>query len=192
MFAKNIEKEDLDKLPLIAFNGKIVEIDSATELKKAVNYLSKQTLLGFDTETKPCFKKGGKNNIAILQLATEDYAFLIKLKKFILPPSFIKILEDEKIIKVGVALKDDLNGLKKYSPFIPGGFIELQHYVRNFGIEDAGLKKLSGIVLGFKISKSQQVTNWEAQLTDAQKIYAATDAWVCLKIFKKLENSKLY
>jgi len=190
MFAKSITKEEIEKLPLISFQGEIIEIESISDVKKAAKYLVKQSLIGFDTETKPCFTKGGRNDVAILQLSTEEYSFLFKLEKTGLPVSLANILADEKIIKVGVALKDDLNGLQKYSRFVQNGFVDLQNYVKKFEIEDMGLKKLTGIVLGYKISKSQQVTNWEqGKLTEAQKIYAATDAWICLKIFKRLNDN---
>jgi ribonuclease D len=191
MFEKSITKEEIEKLPLIAFDGQIIEIENISDTKNASKYLAKQNLLGFDTETKPNFKKGGKNNVALLQLSTEEYSFLFKLKKTGIPDSLAKILSDENIIKVGVALKDDLTGLKKYSDFKQNGFVELQSYVKNFGIEDMGLKKLTAIILGYKISKSQQVTNWESdKLTSAQKTYAATDAWICQKIFKKLNENQ--
>jgi len=189
MIAKSITKEEVQNLPLIAFEGAIYTIDTFSDVKKAVNFLEKHKVLGFDTETKPCFKKGKRNEVALLQLSTENYAFLFRLNHIGLPKDLIKILSNENILKIGVALRDDVVALSKHSDFKPQGFIDLQNYVKNFEIENFGLKSLSALVLGYKISKSQQVTNWEApQLTEAQQKYAATDAWVTLKIYNKLKE----
>lgn len=190
MFSSNIAKEDIQKLPLVAFDGKIIEIEAVSEVRKAAKYLSEQKILGIDTETKPNFRKGRKNNVALLQISTDDYAFLFKLKKVGIPEKLANILSNKDILKIGLALKDDLRGLKKYNEFEPAGFVDLQTYVKNFGIEDMGLKKITAIVLEQRISKSQQITNWESgQLSDAQKLYAATDAWICLKIYNKLNEN---
>jgi len=192
MIVKSITKEEVQKLPLIAFEGEIYTIDSFSDVIKAVNYLEKQTILGFDTETRPCFSKGKRNEVALLQLSTEKYAFLFRLNNIGLPKELAKILANEKILKIGVALKDDVLALKKITNFEPQGFIDLQTYVKTFEIENFGLKSLSALVLGFKISKNQQVSNWEATtLTDAQKRYAATDAWVSLKIYQKLKEQEI-
>lgn len=148
-------------------------------------------LLGFDTETKPVFTKGKKNAVSLIQLATDNLAVLFRINKIGFPNELIKLLSDPSVIKAGVAVHDDIRYLKIVKKFEPDGFVDLQNYVRDFGIQSSGLKKLSAIVLGFKISKRQQVTDWEAeQLTEAQQIYAATDAWVCHQIYEKLRNGK--
>jgi len=190
MFAKSITKEELNELPLIAFEGNIIEIDNISDVRKAVKYLAKQSVIGFDTETKPNFSKGKRNNVALLQLSSIDNCFLFKLKKTGIPDYLANIFADENIKKIGVAIKDDISALRKYSNFQVNSFIDLQVYAKFFGIEDMGLKNLTGIVLGYKISKNQQVTNWELmKLSDAQIKYAATDAWVCLKIYTALTQS---
>jgi ribonuclease D len=149
-----------------------------------------ETLLGFDTETKPCFKKGHYHPVALLQLSTREQAFLIRLNKVHLPEFIIEILEDTNITKVGVALKDDLNALNKIVPFEPDGFIDLQQFVKQFGIEDNGLKKLVANILGFRISKKSQTSNWEQEeLSREQLEYAATDAWVCRQMYEALYNN---
>ncbi len=147
-------------------------------------------VLGFDTETKPSFKKGRFHQVALLQISTPDKAFLFRLNKISLPRFVIDIMEDPSIVKVGVALKDDLNALMKLTPFKPQGFIDLQQFVKQFGIEDNGLKKLVANILGFRISKRFQTSNWEQEVLGPEQLcYAATDAWVCQQIYTSLINN---
>jgi ribonuclease D len=183
-----ISKEELNELPQGSFVGKIIVIENILDLQKVIPFLRHQKELGFDTETRPAFKKGRVNMVALLQISTAKEAFLFRISKMGLPAVLADILADESIIKVGAAIRDDIKALQKITPFIPGGFVELQNFVKQFGIEDAGLQKLSGNILGFKISKGQRLSNWEnAELTEAQQIYAATDAWVGLEIFTRLK-----
>jgi len=144
-------------------------------------------LLGFDTETKPTFKKGRKHQVSLIQLSTGDLACLFRINKIGIPNELISLLSDPDVIKAGVAVHDDIRFLSGVKKFHPRGFVDLQTFVKDFGIQSSGLKKLTAIVLGFRISKRQQVTDWEAEkLTEAQQIYAATDAWVCYEIYRKL------
>jgi ribonuclease D len=187
----NIEDEYVRSLPVMSFPGIINIIDHPSNFEKIKHALLEEKLLGFDTETKPSFKKGRYHQVALLQLSTRDQAFLVRLNKVHLPKFIIEILEDKEITKVGVALKDDLTGLKKVMPFKPEGFIDLQQFVKQFGIEDNGLKKLVANILGFRISKKSQTSNWEQEdLTLEQLEYAATDAWVCRQIYEVLINHK--
>ncbi len=187
MFIESITKEALSDLPLQAFDGEIVLVDNDTEIEEAISYLKKQEVLGFDTETKPSFKRGQVNQVALLQLSTCDKSFIFRINKVGLPNDLKAILADENVTKVGVAIRDDIKTLQKINRFVPGGFVELQDEVKNYGIQDFSLKKITGIVLGFRISKSQRLSNWEAeQLTEAQLSYAATDAWVSCEIFNSL------
>lgn len=154
--------------------------------------LRSSKILGFDTETKPSFKKGRKNKVSLVQLSNNELACLIRINKIGFPQELCELLSDGDVIKVGVATHDDIRYLSHIKNFIPAGIIDLQQYVREFGIECSGLKKLAAIVLGIRISKRQQVTDWEAnELTEAQKIYAATDAWVCYEIYDRLSACKL-
>jgi ribonuclease D len=188
-FAATITKEEIQEKPIIYFEGPIFVIDGPSDAKIAIEKLSQNSILGFDTETKPIFRKGRRNSIAILQLSTQTEAFLFRLQKHF-PPEIKPLLENPEIKKIGAAIHDDLKSLKKYLEFEPGGFIDLQNFVKQFEIENSGLKKLAAIVLGRRISKSQQTSNWENPvLTEAQQIYAATDAWVCLEIFKQLNSN---
>lgn len=184
---KCISKEELNSLPVEGFPGEIVVVDFARDVKKVEKVLKKQTVLGFDTETRPSFKKGVKYQVALLQLSIDNTAFLFRLNKMGLPKELAEILANPNITKVGVAIKDDIKGLMSLNGFKPAGFVEIQEKVKDFEIENFGLKKLSGLLLGFRISKAQQTSNWEAEkLSDAQIRYAATDAWVSLKIYNKL------
>lgn len=184
---KSISKEELSELELGHFEGDIHIIDSNDQITEAVNYLKKHSALGFDTETRPSFKKGQVNKVALLQLSTLEKAFLFRINSIGLPEELVKLLSSESIEKVGAAIRDDIKILQDINFFEPNGFVELQDFVKDYGIENFGLKKLAGLVLGFRISKSQRLSNWEAKkLTPPQMRYAATDAWVSLKIYHKL------
>ena len=192
MFQSTIDKEELKKLPLKAFQGGIHVIDYMAGLEKYLPVLKQEKVIGFDTETRPSFKKGRFNQISLVQFATQFHAFLFRITTLQLPDEMIELFEDDSIIKVGAALHDDLIDLRKVREFKAGGFLDLQKYVEAFGIENKGVAKLAGIVLGFRISKNQQLSNWDAEnLTQAQKEYAATDAWVCLRIYHELQNHPL-
>lgn len=190
MFKESITKEELTGLPLKRFEGEITVVDSNEKVRKAVDILSVQRVVGFDTETRPSFKKGAVNKVSLLQLSTHEQAFLFRINKIGLPPEICNVLINSEIVKPGVAIRDDIKGLQKIHKFKPGGFIELQNYARDLGILDFSLKKLTAIVCGFRISKAQQLSNWETEtLTDAQIIYAATDAWAAFEIFKKFSTN---
>jgi ribonuclease D len=186
-FIPNITTEELAAHELSWFRGEIVVVEDIKSFHNVIPRLRNCDLLGFDTETKPSFKKGKRNNVSLIQLANDKLAVLIRINKIGIPDELIKLLGDPNILKAGVALHDDLRFLKGIKNFKPEGFIELQTLVKEYGIESAGLKKLTAIILGFRISKSQQVTNWESDvLTEPQILYAATDAWVCHQIYRKL------
>lgn len=188
-YKESIDKDELAEMPLVQFEGNIKLVESKEDYLSSVKFLSEQKILGFDTETKPAFKKGVVNEVALLQLSTNDHAFLFRLNIIGLPNGLKNILENPAIKKIGVAIRDDIKGLQKLNSFKPGGFVELQEHVKSFGIQDFSLKKMSAIVLGCRISKSQRITNWEApELTEAQQIYAATDAWVSHQIFQSLNH----
>jgi ribonuclease D len=189
-FQETITVEELQDYDLSWFKGEIVIVDDLQIFKKILPRLRKERVLGFDTESRPSFKKGHKNKVSLIQLATGNLACLFRINKIGIPPELIDLLADEEVKKTGVAVHDDIRFLKKVRKFNPAGFVDLQQFVKDFGIRSSGLKKLTAIVLGFRISKRQQVTNWEAdELSEAQQIYAATDAWVCREIYMKLTSS---
>ncbi len=190
-FREEISNEEIEQLPRKVFDGDIFLIDNERKFDIAIPLLREYRVFGFDTETKPSFKKGKMNSTALLQLATEDKAFLFRLNKIGFPKALAGILADENILKIGVAIRDDLNELKRLQPFDPAGFVDLQDTAKDLNIKNISLKKLAAIVLNFRISKSQRVSNWEQEiLSPAQLKYAATDAWVCYKLYQKI-NSKL-
>ena len=189
MYKENITVEELAEHELSWFKGEIVLVDNLKTFYEVVPRLYGLDLLGFDTETRPTFKKGKKNVVSLIQLSTGDFACLFRINKIGIPDELADLLSDPSVIKAGVAVHDDIRFLKGVRKFTPDGFIELQTFVKDFGIQSSGLKKLAAIILGFRISKRQQVTDWEAeQLSEAQQIYAATDAWVCHQIYAKLIN----
>jgi ribonuclease D len=192
-FSEDLTDEDIHKLPVSQFAGRITLIDSMEKYYAAITEIRECTLLGFDTETRPSFKKGKKYNVSLLQLADDHRAWLFRLNRIGLPQELTGILADSTVIKVGVAIHDDLKALINLRTFEPGGFLDLQAIVGKHGIKQLGLKKISAIVLGFSISKSQQVSNWDAPvLTWPQQIYAATDAWVCRRIYLRLKGHDGY
>jgi len=189
MFQSEITKEEVAELDLIQYNGPIKLIDTEESFLEEIPHIREQSILGFDTETRPSFKKGVVYPTALIQISALDQAWLLRVSRMGYPPELLEVLTREDILKVGLGLNDDLRRLRADFQFEPGGFLDLQQYVTAFRIEEKGLKKLSGIVLGRRISKAQQVSNWDADLlTDAQLRYAATDAWICLKIYNRLRK----
>ena len=193
MYRISISPEEIEKLEPAGFPGKIKVIDSVgLDFLAAVRYLKKQNIIGFDTESRPCFSSGQPHyGVSLLQLSGPDKAFLFRIKLMGgIPKALRAILSDERIIKVGAAVNDDVRGLEKYQGFPPRGFVDLQKIVWEYGIKDKAVKKMAAIILGIRISKTQQLSNWEAEkLSDAQQAYAATDAWVCREMYLKLMAS---
>lgn len=188
---RTISKEEIKEMPKAAFPGRIHVIQTEGEVEKAVAYLQSQPALGIDSETRPSFTKGQSFKVSLLQISSDECCFLFRLNMTGLTQPLIDLLENPEITKVGLSLKDDFLMLHKRAPFNQQGFVELQEYVRTFGIQDKSLQKIYGILFGEKISKSQRLSNWEADvLTDKQKLYAATDAWACLNIYNLLQNLK--
>ena len=185
-----ITKQQLAELDKVTFDGKIHVIDHSAEVEDAVAYLSTKTALGFDTETKPAFKRGQVNNVALLQIATENECFLFRLNKIGYPNVLAELMSNTKIKKIGLSLRDDFAALRKRTGRKPENFIDLQLFVDKFGIEDNSLQKIYAIIFGKKISKNQRLSNWEAaELSPAQQSYAAIDAWACLRIYNHLTQT---
>ena len=182
-----ITAEEVNNLPLKAFDGKIVLIEDPAKLEKAVQEISKHPVVGFDTETRPSFKKGQHFKVALLQLAVDKKVFLVRLNHTGLPDELVKLFENENVIKTGVGLRDDLVALQKLKKFHAKGFEDLATLSKKSGLQVESVKKLTALLLGFRISKSAQTSNWESvTLSEKQLEYAATDAWVCLEIHKRL------
>lgn len=187
----NIAKADIAQMPVELFDGRIIVIHSAADVEKAVAYLKGYPILGIDTETRPSFAKGRTYEVALMQVSTEDTCFLFRLNYIGMPDALVDLLQDGRQLKVGLSLRDDIQRLQAKHRFEPRGFLDLQTYVKELGIEAQSLQKIYALLFGKKISKSQRLTNWEADvLTDRQKGYAATDAWTCVRIYKYLEELK--
>jgi ribonuclease D len=181
------DKQRIPDLPKVLFEGRIVVILTESEAQKAVDYLLSQPILGVDTETRPSFKKGRANKVALLQVASHEICFLFRLNQLGISPAVKRLLEDKIVPKIGLSWHDDLNMLHKSGEFETGYFIDLQNHVREIGVEDLSLQKLYANFFGQKISKRERLTNWEADiLNDKQKQYAATDAWACIMLYEEL------
>ena len=181
------DKTRIAILPRVLFNGRIVVVWTEREAEKAVHFLLSQSILGVDTETRPNFRKGPMHQVALLQVACHDVCFLFRMNRLGMSPSVKRLLEDTTVPKIGLSLADDMNQLHRLGDFEAGYFVDLQHHVREIGVEDMSLQKLYANFFGQKISKRQQLTNWEADvLNDNQKGYAATDAWACIKLYEEL------
>ena len=188
-YKTKISEEEIEELPLFTFDGEIVVVDQENKIDAAVNDLSSYSHIGFDTETKPAFKKGVTHQVGLLQLATDKRVYLFRLNKCGLSESLQDLLANENIMKIGVGIRDDIRGLRKLA-----SFLDLQIFAKAFGIEEMSFSKLMSIIFKVKISKRQRTSNWEApRLTPAQLHYAATDAWGALKMYKALKsgNSQL-
>jgi len=186
----NITTEELNLLPLKAFDGKVSLITEAAKLSIVLREIEKHDVVGFDTETRPSFKRGQVYKVALLQLAIPNKVFLIRMHETGLPEEIVSIFQNPDIIKAGVAIHDDIKALQKINKFQPVSFIDLSTMAKASGLQVESVKKLAGLLLGFRISKSAQTSNWEAPtLTEKQLEYAATDAWVCLEIYQHLKRT---
>jgi ribonuclease D len=190
MIPLKITKEEINLLSLGQFEGEMFLVDKIDDVEEIADFLIQQRTLGFDTETKPAFKKGVVNQVSLLQLSTPTQAFLFRLNIIGFPDSIRNVLEKENIVKVGAAVRDDIKGLAKLTDsFHANSFFDLNEELKRVGFENVGVRNLCAMVLNMRISKSEQVSNWEADtLTQKQQRYAATDAWSCLEIFKKLKS----
>jgi len=183
------DKRQIAQLPKEEFKGRIFTITTERDAEKAVNYLMSQSILGFDSETRPTFKRNVSHQVALLQVATHDTCFLFRLNRLGLPNPIVRLLEDTHITKVALSWKDDTHGLQQRRKFKLGTFIDIQDEVSRIGIEDSSLQKIYANLFGKMISKRQQLSNWEADLlSDAQKSYAALDAWACIHIYEEIQR----
>lgn len=185
-----ISKQQVAEMPKENFPGRIFVVYTETDARKAVKYLNTHSIVGVDTETRPSFRRGKMHNVALLQISTHDTCFLFRLNHLGLP-NFLDEFLRNNVLKVGLSLRDDFAMLRKRNQgdLREGNWVELQDYVPRFGIEEKSLQKIYALLFGKKISKAQRLSNWEAEvLTEAQQLYAATDAWACVEIYNYLEE----
>lgn len=189
----SVSKEQISAMPIASFQGEITVVDTPEGVESAIRFLEQEKFIGFDTETKPSFKKGHTNKVALLQLSTIDRCFLFRLNRIGMGEEISRLMENDGITKIGLSIHDDFNVMHRSSQVVPRGFIELQKMVKDYHIEDISLQKIYAIIFGEKISKSQRLTNWEADtLTPQQQRYAATDAWACLRIYNFLVSGDFH
>jgi len=188
-FKTSIEKDEINKLEMLKFQGTIHLVTDTKEAISIASKLANEPILGFDTETRPSFKKGETYDVSLLQLSTEDDAYLFRLNKMDFPKELALLLADPKIVKAGVAVRDDIKSLQKLHPFKEESFCELQEFAKKLKVKNFGLRALCAIFLNYRLSKRAKITNWEqTPLTDAQLQYAACDAWVGLQVYKQMKS----
>ncbi len=191
-FASTVTVDEIESLEMASFPGEItvVSSDKSEEFDQAMVYLGAQQAIGFDTETKPCFvPKVPRNKMAILQLSGPDKAYIFRLQQVGVPPKLAALLGNPNVLKIGAAVHDDIRGLQEYRRFIPKGFVDLQRLAPEYGIEEKSVRKMSAIILKRRVSKSQQLSNWESShLSEAQLRYAAIDAWICREMYYRLKE----
>lgn len=186
-FLDKISNEETARLPAIEFRGDIRVVERERDIAAACEYLSQQPLVGFDTETRPSFRPGVMYRVSLLQLASPERCYLFRLNRIPLAKPLLQLLGDASVCKIGADVAGDLRSLRQLRRFRDAGFVDLQSLAPQWGIGEKSLRKLSAIVLGQRVSKAQRLSNWEAAtLTDKQKRYAATDAWVCIRIYDRL------
>ena len=194
MFRQEITKEEINELPLRRYEGKIAVTTDEDQHADALEEIAQYPVVGFDTEARPSFKRGVRYDVSLVQLAVPNKTFLLRLNHSGFTPELNQFFADERIEKVGISLKDDLRHLailseKQGLNFDPQNILDLNDTAKAMGIPHMGVKKLTAIFLDFRVSKSQQTSNWEnPQLTEKQLRYAATDAWVCLEIYERLSE----
>ena len=187
MEIRKITKQEVNALPLMKYEGKYQIIDDESQVKAAVAACKNASILGFDTETKPAFRKGEFYPVALLQISLPDMAYLFRLNKISLSEDIVSLFEDPTIKIAGIGIRDDIKDLQKLRNFEPQGFVDLNEFGAKLGFESIGARNYAGMFMNHRISKSQQVSNWEnAELTESQISYAATDAWICLEIYDKM------
>jgi len=188
-FPSTISNEEIIRLPKIKFEGRIVVVERQKEVERACAEISRHCMVGFDTETRPSFVQGKTYKVSLLQLSARDCCYLFRLNKTGLKRPLLDILASKTIKKVGLDTKGDIRSLKALRRFNPHGFIDLQSIVSKYGICELSLRKLAAIVVGGRLSKAQRLSNWEAaELTESQKVYSATDAWVALEIYRRIDR----
>ena len=189
MFEKEITKEQINELPLKRYEGKVVVVSNAEQLALALEELGRANVIGFDTESRPAFRKGEYYPVAMIQMAIPNKVFLVRVNLTGFTAKLQDLFANENIVKAGISIRDDIKELQRLGDFTPGGVVDLNDVAKELGVMNIGVRSLSGIFLGIRISKGQQTSNWEREtLTESQLYYAATDAWVCHEIYRTLEE----
>ena len=190
--AKSITKDAINGLPLAHYDGEAIIIETDAGAARAIAELNLETMVGFDTETRPSFSKGESYKVALLQLSSLKRAYLFRLSKITFTQDLADLLANPGILKIGVAVHDDIKALQKLHPFKAEGFLDLNVIAEKQGFQNLGLRSLSALFLNVRLSKAAKLTNWDQpELTRAQVHYAANDALVGLKIYQKMQELNL-
>lgn len=185
----HITKDEINRLPMKQYEGPIHLIRTPDEAEQAAGKLKQETLLGFDTETRPTFRVGEYYQPSLLQLATGTEVFLFQIKLTGLTQGLCNVLSSPDIVKTGVSIRSDVSELRKLTAFEPAGFIELAEHAKKAHIKNLGLRGLAALLLGFRVSKREQTSNWaKNELTESQLRYAATDAWLGREIYLHMDG----
>ncbi len=188
-YCRSFSKEEVNSLPLFRYEGPVTVVRDKDELRDALDYMEEERLLGFDTESRPCFRKGVINSPSLVQIACSDMVFLIQLRFVPLGEELAALLSDNYRIKAGVAIGDDMRLLSRLFPFTGAGLVDLGEVARSKGLTTRGLRTLAANFLGIRVSKSAQCSNWElSDLSQQQISYAATDAWISRQVYERMSE----
>lgn len=189
IYRKTIDSEEVIGFPVFAYEGEVIVIEEPSKVEDAVKYLEAHTCIGFDTETRPAFRKGEYHAVSLLQLAVHERVYLFRLNKCGFPAPLKRLLANGGILKIGVGIRDDIKALQRLGGFVPAAFVDLQTFVEQYGIEEKSFSKLMAIIFHVRISKRQRTSNWELpKLTEQQIRYASTDAWGALRMYNELKR----
>ena len=187
--SRTISREDMAKLPIGRYEGRVRLVEAPADLEEALADFRQESIVGFDTETRPAFKKGESHLPCLVQAATARAVYLFQLRRTEVIPVVAELLADPRIVKAGISLKDDLRTLKQVFPFAEKNMLDLGFVARRSGFGQTGVRNLAGILLGLRIPKGTKTSNWAApQLSPAQVAYAATDAWACRELFLRFQS----
>lgn len=191
-FLQRLAPEEINQLPARVYDGPVRLVRSAREWNQARERLAGETVLGFDIESRPSFRKGSSYGPALIQLATSSAVYLIQLLHFSFNSEMAGLLADPAIVKTGVAIREDMNSLAKLLPFEPAGLVDLGDVAKAHDMPSRGLRTLAASIFGWRITKSMQCSNWSARfLTPQQMTYAATDAWVGRMLYLRMREHGL-
>ena len=187
--ARSISREDMAKLPIRRYEGRVRLVTTPGDLEEALADLRQENIVGLDTETRPAFKKGESHLPALVQVATARAVYLFQLRRTEAHPLLAGLLSEPRTVKAGISLKDDLRALKQVFAFEEKNMLDLGIVARRSGLGQTGVRNLAGMLLGFRIPKGTKTSNWAApQLSAAQIAYAATDAWACRELYLRFQS----
>jgi ribonuclease D len=186
---QQISREEVNALPIRRYEGAVHVIAAPAELAPAMDDILQETLVGFDTETRPAFRPGESYPPSLAQVATARAVYLFQVQRADIAAAVARMLSEEHIVKAGVGMADDLRSLKKVIAFHEKSIADLGTLAQRHGLKQSGVRNLSGMFLGFRIPKGTKTSNWARhKLTEQQIVYAATDAWACRELYLKFRE----